>query len=161
MFCCCFCILYFVLNYVEVSFHIPFTNISNIVCTTTGCPIGYGGAGCAACPTGKYKNHTLNSNCTSCPSETTTGTNGAAFINECLHCSGNNTQSDSGTCFVDLLANFSTHWRCNNTFGLRCTFPVMLLLLLLFVAVVVVVETPNKNESSFPTKAKLHAQVAP
>ena len=42
-----------------------------------GCPIGYGGPGCAACPLGQYKNTTKAVGCTPCPDETTTATTGA------------------------------------------------------------------------------------
>ena len=88
-----------------------------------GCPIGYGGIGCEACSVGTYKNTTLGTMCRSCPMLTTTATRGAVSMNECLLCGGTNTQTQNGTCFVDLNNNFTTKWTCIGTYGSRCATP--------------------------------------
>ena len=86
----------------------------------SGCPLGHGGVGCAPCAIGFYKNNTNPSACLPCPANTTTGASGASSVNECLLCSGKNTHSKFGSCFVDLSTDFSTEWTCSGTFGWRC-----------------------------------------
>ena len=85
-----------------------------------GCPLGHAAPSCTPCATGSFKNSNAATGCDLCPSGTTTGTEGAISVNECLLCSGTKTHTTSASCFVDISGNFTSQWQCYGSFGHRC-----------------------------------------